>query len=240
MTKRAAKFLFITAIIISYVILAFELTAIQHMIKYLELDDNSSLLMFMMGFVVIFLAIGYYTADGINLKSIGIRDRIIHNFVVSILFIFLGNSHEILERYLETLNYWGINGKMIQSYIFINIFLLTPSYLLAQSIPLIGKYFKKRIHIKNKSNIILLIITLSLVISLFITLFFSCIFSLDYAVIFNIFLITIGILILNKREKVSIFIMCFSLLFMTFTFNNKLIRNKIKENNSKYDVKFVD
>lgn len=240
MTKRAVTFLFITVIIISYVILAFELIAMHRMIKYLDLNNSFSPLMFMIGFITIFLAIGYYTADGINLKSISIRDRIIHNFFISILFIFLGNSHEILERYFETLNYWGVNSKMIQSYIFINIFLLAPSYLLAQSVPLIGKYFEKKISIRNKLHIILLTIISSLVISLCFTLLFSCIFSLDYAVIFNIFLMTIGILILNKREKASIYIMCFSLLFMTFNANNKLIRNKIKINNKENSINYIE
>ena len=42
MSKRAATFLFITVIIISYVILAFELVAMQNVIKYLELDNNFS------------------------------------------------------------------------------------------------------------------------------------------------------------------------------------------------------
>lgn len=243
MSKRAATFLFITVIIISYVILAFELVAMQNVIKYLELDNNFSPLISMIGFIVIFLALGYYTSDGIDLKNVSIRNKIINNFFISILFIFLGNSHFMLDKYFETLNYWDINGKMIQTYIFTNIFLSTPTYLLAQSVPLIGKYFEKKIIIENRSNIILFAIVLSFILSLIITLFFSCTFGLDYAVIFNIFLMTVGILILNKREKAGTCVMCLCLLAMTFTFNNRLIRNKIsinRKNNEYISIKYID
>ena len=149
----------------------------------------------------------------------------------------------MLDKYFETLNYWDINGKMMQTYIFTNIFLSTPTYLLAQSVPLIGKYFEKKITIENRSNIILFAIVLSFILSLIITLFFSCAFGLDYAVIFNIFLMTVGILILNKREKASTYVMCLCLLAMTFTFNNRLIRNKIsrnRKNNEYISIKYID
>lgn len=225
MNKKISLLLFIIVLISGYVGLALELLAMRQVVPYL--GNDTIIASIIIGIILIFLSIGYYASGKINVKKIGIRQKIIKNFVISTIFIFFGTSYVFLPYYFKVFEYIGITNRILQTFSFSLLLLATPSYLLAQTTPLISNYFSKNLSGKMTGRMLFYGTIGSFGGSILTTLLIMPFFGVNYAVMFNIFLITVAILILNNRNRIEIYIVSFLFLIITFMFNNSIIERKI-------------
>jgi len=225
MNKKISLLLFIIVLISGYVSLALELLAMRQVIPYI--GNDTIIASIIIGIILIFLSIGYYASGKINIKKIGIRQKIIKNFVISTIFIFFGTSYVFLPYYFKWFEYFGITNRILQTFSFSLLLLATPSYLLAQTTPLISNYFSKNLSCKMTGKMLFYGTIGSFGGSILTTLLIMPFFGVNYAVMFNILLITIAILVLNNRKRIEIYMISFLFLAITFMFNNSVIERKI-------------
>ncbi len=240
MNKKISLFLFVVILISGYVSLALELLAMRQVIPYL--GNDTIIASIIIGVVLIFLSIGYYMSGKIDIKKTSIRERILRNFVISTVFIFIGTSYVFLQYYFKLFEYVGLTNRIGQAFAFSLLLLAVPSYLLAQTTPLVSNYFSKNISGKTTGQMLFYGTIGSFAGSILTTLFIMPFFGVNYAVMFNICLITVAILILNKRSRIEIYIACFLFIVLTFMFNNSVVERKmgILSNNEYSTVKVVD
>lgn len=240
MNKKLSLFLFIVILISGYVSLALELLAMRQVIPYL--GNDTIIASIIIGVVLIFLSIGYYRSGKIDIKKTSIRERILRNFIISTAFIFVGTSYVFLQYYFKFFEYIELTNRIGQAFAFSILLLAVPSYLLAQTTPLVSNYFSKNISGKTTGRMLFYGTIGSFAGSILTTLFIMPFFGVNYAVMFNICLITVAILILNKRNRVEIYIACFLFIVLTFMFNNSILERKIGilSNNEYSTVKIVD
>ncbi len=240
MNKKITFFLFLVILISGYVSLALELLAMRQVVPYL--GNDTIIASIIIGVVLIFLSIGYYTSGKIDLKKISIRQKILRNFTISVIFIFASTSYIFLEYYFKAFEYVGITNRIAQAFAFALLLLAVPSYLLAQTTPLVSNYFSKNISSKITGKILFYGTIGSFGGSILTTLFIMPFFGVNYAVMFNIFLITIAMLILNNRNRIEIYIACFLFIVVSFIFNNSIVERKIGvlSNNEYSTIKIID
>lgn len=240
MNKKISLLLFIVVLISGYVSLALELLAMRQVIPYL--GNDTIIASIIIGIILIFLSIGYYASGKITIKQSSIRQKILRNFVISTIFIFIGTSYVFLPYYFKGFEYMGITNRVLQAFSFSLLLLATPSYLLAQTTPLVSNYFSKNLSGKMTGRMLFYGTIGSFGGSILTTLLIMPFFGVNYAVMFNIFLITIAILILNNRNRIEIYMISFLFLIITFMFNNSIIERKIGilSNNEYSTIKIVD
>ena len=240
MNKKISLFLFIVILISGYVSLALELLAMRQVIPYL--GNDTIIASIIIGVVLIFLSIGYYASGKLDIKKTSIRERILRNFVISTAFIFVGTSYVFLQYYFRLFEYIGLTNRIGQAFAFSLLLLAVPSYLLAQTTPLVSNYFSKNISGSTTGQMLFYGTMGSFAGSILTTLFIMPFLGVNYAVMFNICLITVAILILNKRSRIEIYIACFLFVVLTFMFNNSVIERKIGilSNNEYSTVRIVD
>ena len=225
MDNKKSIFLFIIILISGYASLALELLAIRQLVPYLGSDTIITSIV--IGIVLIFLSIGYYRSGKINIKKSSIRDKIVNNFVIATCFIFISTTYVFLDNYFKFFEFIGITNRILKAFSFSILFLSVPSYLLAQTTPLISNYFSKNISGKSTGIILMFGTFGSFAGSLFTTLFIMPVFGVNYAVMFNVFLMTVAILLLNRRNRIEIYILTFLSIILTFMFNNSILEKKL-------------
>ncbi|MDD2840497.1 MAG: fused MFS/spermidine synthase [Rickettsiales bacterium] len=240
MNKKISFLLFVVVLISGYVSLALELLAMRQIIPYL--GNDTIIASIIIGIVLIFLSIGYYASGKMNIRKDSIRQIILKNFVISTIFIFAGTSYIFLPYYFKTFEYIGLTNRIAQAFAFSLLLLAVPSYLLAQTTPLISNYFSKNLSGKMTGKMLFYGTIGSFGGSILTTLFIMPFFGVNYAAMFNMFLITVAILILNNRNKIEIYLASFLFLAITFMFNNSIIERKIGilSNNEYSTIKILD
>jgi len=140
-------FLFIVIIFEGYIILSAELIAMRMTIPFVGTGtDNISIII---AAVLLPLAAGYQAGGKFSIKSkngkyISIRNKLINNIIISSIFLLLGLSYFLMQFFFYYgLEQNGIENKLIQTTIYCLIFIVTPVYLLGQTVPLISNYFAK-------------------------------------------------------------------------------------------------
>ena len=219
--------LFVLMLISSYTILLLEFLAINQILPFVESSNFATAVIVLV--ILFFLVIGFYKGGKLLFKKNNIRNKILKNFVISTVFIFFGTTYSFLHYYFLIFDYIGVKHIIFQSFVFSMLFLSAPSYLLAQNTRLLSNYFNKNISKSNGVKVLFYGVILSFVLSIITIMFLMPIFGLNYAVFFNIFLITAAILILNKRNKIEIYMLCFLFLIITFMLNNNIADRKFDE-----------
>ncbi len=139
--------LFTVIIIEGYVVLATELLAIRETVPYV--GSGTDTVSIIIAAVLMPLAFGYYNggrfrpytnARGVH---IGIRRKLILNILVSMVILTVGLSYVCMNIFFYTLMGMGVNHRLLLCALYAGIFLVTPVYLLGQTIPLISNYFTK-------------------------------------------------------------------------------------------------
>lgn len=222
---KTSFFLLLIILIAGYSSLALELVAIRQVIPYL--DNDTIITSIIIGVILIFLALGYWRAGKINIRKISIRQKIINNFIISTVFLFVGTTYLFFNYYFLVLKFLGIQSRVLQAFAFSFIFLSIPSYLLAQTTPLVAMYFTKNSSPSMMGKILAFGTIGSFAGSIVTTLIIMPLLGANYAVMLNIFVTVLGIIILNKKDNVNIYITCFIFLVVTFLFNSTNMQRKL-------------
>ncbi len=137
--------LFAIILLEGFVVLSSELVAIRQSISFV--GSGTDTVSIIIAAVLMPLAFGYhyggkYVAENKKNHKKTIRKKLIQNIVISMPFLLCALSYIILDKFFLTLTDMGIKHRLLQTSIFAGLFLLTPVFLLGQTIPLITNYFK--------------------------------------------------------------------------------------------------
>lgn len=240
MNKKLSFFLFLIILISGYASLALELIAMRQVVPYIGNDTIISSII--IGIILVSLSLGYYTSGSIKISKQSIRDKIMRNFIISLFFIFLGTSYVFVGYYFSLFVYFGIINRIVQAFAFSIIFLAVPSYLLAQTTPLLSNFFSKNLSGEMTGKMLMFGTFGSFAGSIFTTLFIMPIFGVSYAVFFNIFLMALTIAMLSRKRKINVFLFLVCFLVVVFLFNNRSLEKQLNilSNNEYSTIKIID
>jgi hypothetical protein len=145
--------LFLTILLEGYVVLATELLAIRLLIPFV--GSGTEVIAIIISCVLLPLAVGYHVGGrrysqsrkidaGRNKQPVTVRTILIKNLFSSLLILLFGLSYLFLELFFSLLVEIGITHHIAKTLIYGTIFLVYPTYLLAQTVPLISNYFSEK------------------------------------------------------------------------------------------------
>ncbi|MFO1242395.1 MAG: hypothetical protein U1E36_04245 [Rickettsiales bacterium] len=123
-----------------FTVLGAELTAIRQLLPFV--GGATDIVAIVIAAVLVPLAFGY-EAGGRYRKSKSFRKRLLINMTVAAIFLSIGLSYIVLEIFFSLLIVMHITHPLIQTILYCAIFLVTPIYLLGQTIPLCMHFLPK-------------------------------------------------------------------------------------------------
>ncbi len=195
--------LFSVIIIEGYVVLATELLAIRETVPYV--GSGTDTVSIIIAAVLMPLAFGYYhgghfrpyTVRGVH---IGIRRKLIFNVIVSMIILIIGLSYVCLNVFFYTLIGMGLKHRLFLTAAYALIFLVTPVYLLGQTIPLISNYFSKEKLSRITGRILFFSTMGSFMGAVFSTLVLMATVGVHNTVSMNIVLLAVLVILLSKKK----------------------------------------
>jgi spermidine synthase len=141
--------LFLIIFLEGYIVLSSELLAMRQLIPFA--GSGTDTISIIIAAVLMPLAFGYYsggkfipkaTKDGV----FTIRKKLLRNLTISSAFLAFGLSYSFLKWLFDDviLDYTGIKDHLFIVSVYCSIFLVTPIYLLGQTVPLISNYFTRQ------------------------------------------------------------------------------------------------
>lgn len=136
---RKASLIYLLLILEGYVVLAAELLAIRQLIPFV--GSGTEVVSVIISAVLLPLAAGYHY--GSQAKPRGtVRGQLRRNALVALSVFAVGLSYVFLELFFTTLQTLGIHSLVLQTAIYALLFLVWPTFLLAQTLPLATRFFK--------------------------------------------------------------------------------------------------
>lgn len=140
-------FLFIVIVLEGYVVLSTELLAIRQTIPYI--GSGTDTVSIIIAAVLMPLAFGYHAGGKFtpriqNGRYYGVRQKLIFNIMVAMFILLIGLSYVLISAFFMTLANMGMDNRLVMASLYSAIFLVTPVYLLGQTIPLISNFFSKK------------------------------------------------------------------------------------------------
>ncbi len=200
--------LFLIIILEGYVVLAAELLAIRQLIPFV--GSGTEIIAIVVSAVLLPLAFGYHVGGQAFKKQWQMRKESKHfgrsvrrllltNFLVSALILSLGLSNvfmEIMFTVMVVLHF----SRLMQSLVFVVLFVVYPVYLLGQTVPLVSHYFGRR-KLSEMTGKILFFSTIgSFCGSIISTLILMSYVGVHYTVIFTIALLLMLAMMLTRRH----------------------------------------
>lgn len=133
-----------------YVVLSAELMAIRQIIPFV--GSGTDTLSIIIAAVLMPLAVGYYAGGRYRGR---VRQKLIRNFLIAGIFLTFGLSYVVLQAlftgFTEGLEW---KNRLVLTTLYALLFIVTPVYLLGQTVPLISNYFR-RAHLPRTTGKIL-------------------------------------------------------------------------------------
>lgn len=148
MTKlNNTLFLFIIIALEGYIILSAELLAIRQTIPFIGNGTDS--VSVIIASVLMPLAFGYHSGGQFTIKTSkgkfrSIRKKLLSNILIASAFLLPALSYFMFQFFFIGLDAMGIDNNIAKVAIYCLVFLVTPMYLLGQTIPLVSNYFSKK------------------------------------------------------------------------------------------------
>lgn len=146
--KRFDNTLFLFAIILleGYIVLSSELLAIRMTVPFI--GSGTDTISIIIAAVLMPLAFGYHTGGKFKKKHAkkghkSIRAKLIRNILISCAFFLPGLSYFIIQFFFFALDEIGLEHNTIKITLYSLLFLVTPVYLLGQTVPLVSNFFSK-------------------------------------------------------------------------------------------------
>lgn len=143
---RAIFLLFIVILTEGYIVLSTELLAIRQTIPFV--GSGTDTISIIIAAVLMPLAFGYYNGGKFKphyqgRRFLTVRSKLLQNILVSSVFLILAISYVPLFLFFTLLIQNGIYYRLLLTGLYATIFLVTPVYLLGQTIPLVSNFFSK-------------------------------------------------------------------------------------------------
>ncbi len=236
-------FLFIVIALEGYIILSSELLAMRQIIPFI--GSGTDIFAIVIASVLMPVAFGYYSGGRFNIKNKAgnyktIRKKLLLNIIIAAAFLLPALSYFILIFFFLGLSELGINNNIVQTSLYCLIFLVTPMYLLGQTIPLISNYFSKEKLSRNTGRMLFVSTLGSFAGSIVTTLVLMSLIGVHNSVIVIFVLLFILIMILSKKQTRNITITMIMILIFSVILNSSTtmkILNIVK--NNKYSTMIV-
>lgn len=204
--------LFLTILIEGYVVLASELLAMRLLIPYV--GSGIEVIAIVIGCVLMPLAVGYhvggrrYATERKRQKHhrkrpVTIRSLLLKNLIVAFFILGMGLSYVVLEVFFTILMLLGLSNTIALSFLYGGIFLVTPTFLLAQTVPLISNYFSEESLSEITGRMLFFSTTGSFLGSIVSTIVLMTTIGVHNTVIITLGLLVTLIVILSKRLLTS-------------------------------------
>ena len=150
MSKRHLLFLII--FLEGYVVLAAELLAIRTLIPFV--GSGIEVVSIIIGAVLLPLAVGYWAggrraqqelgrARANGRRTLSLRALLQRNLIIALGILSIGLSYVLQEEFFAQLTKAGLTHRIAQTAVYAVLFLVYPTYLLAQTVPLVSNYFSR-------------------------------------------------------------------------------------------------
>ncbi len=198
--------LFVIIVLEGYVVLSTELLAIRQTIPFV--GSGTDTVSIIIAAVLMPLAFGYQSGGRFkpgfdsNGRYRSIRSKLILNIFISMIVLLLGLSYVLLNVFFIGLLNLGIENRLVLTTLYSAIFLVTPVYLLGQTIPLVSNYFSKEKLSKITGQILFFSTMGSFLGAIFSTLVLMSTIGVHHTVTLN-FIILAGLIILLSRKKMG-------------------------------------
>lgn len=241
MSRKAFYTLFAIIITEGYVVLSSELLAIRVTVPFI--GSGTDVVSIIIAAVLLPLSFGYYyggqfkpytTRRG---KAVSVRDKLASNILISTLLLVFGLSYVPLIHFMEGLLGSGITNRLILASLYSLIFLVTPVFLLGQTIPLVSNYFSKEKLSQITGKILFFSTIGSFLGATFSTLVLMATLGVHYTASLNFVLLAGLFFVLGKRKAVWKKAAMAALVLLGLFFNSDpLLKSLHVVSNNQYSV----
>ncbi len=219
-----------------YVVLSSELLAIRLTLPFI--GSGTDTVSVIIAAVLMPLAFGYQAGGKfkpviIGGKRFGVRDKLIFNILVASVFLLIGLSYPILAVFFSIMTEMGFSHRLLMVSLYSVLFIVTPVYLLGQTIPLCSHYFSKH-RLSQATGKILFFSTMgSFMGAVFSTLVLMSLLGVNYTVMLNFIILTALVLMLSKHKMSEKVIFSFAVLGSAIYINSPMMMDHLHvvENN---------
>lgn len=226
--KRTNLLLFLVIFLEGYAVLSTELLAIRQVMPFV--GSGTEIISIIIAAVLMPLAFGYASGgkfvphiDGMG-QAQTIRSRLLLNLAVAALILAIGLSHVTAKLFFDSLGFVaGVHGRSFLTAIYALVFLVTPVFLLGQTVPLVSNYFRRQ-HLSSFAGRILFLSTLgSFTGSVLCTLLLMPYIGVHYTVVVTIGCLTLLTILLSRHKLSRYTLMVFTAMLLTLGLNSKAI-----------------
>ncbi len=241
MRLKREHLLYITIFIEGYAVLATELLAIRLLVPFI--DNSAETISVIIGSVLISLAFGYHAGSRYvpHKSKKTLREKLIDNLTIATIILGFGLSQYVLELMFGLTNLLGTH-RLIEVSVYSAIFLVTPIFLLGQTIPLISNYFSKS-RLSHTTGRMLFFSTIgSFSGSIISTIVLMSVIGVNNTVIVSIGLLVILIFLLSKEFFTFSNVIVFLLFICIFFANSNAAMRAIGiiENNKYSTISIIE
>ena len=241
MSPRLTLLLFFTILIEGYVVLSSELIAIRQTMPFV--GSGTETVAIIISAVLLPLAFGYYIGGkAYNKNTFSIRKRLVRNITIATLFLTIGLSYLLIEGFFNLLNAANITHRIAQIILYATTFLVVPTFLLGQTVPLITNYFRRHRNAEIAGRILFFSTTGSFGGAIVSTLVLMPWVGVGYTVIANSALLAILALLLSPKRSIVRTVPSLMVLLLTLSLNNHtaLQKNGIVRDNEYNTIRIHD
>lgn len=197
--------LFFVIIVEGYVVLSSEILAIRMSTPFV--GNGTDTVSIIIAAVLMPLAFGYYAGGhfqpGIQPhgRRVTVRQRLIRNLLIGSAFIVAGTSHLTLNVFFASAIQAGLDNRILLTAIYSILFLVTPVYLLGQTIPLVSNFFSRERLSKFAGRILFVSTIGSFLGAVFSTLVLMAFIGVHYTSALNPVLLAVLVIVLAHRRQ---------------------------------------
>lgn len=220
--------LFLVIFLEGYVVLATELLSIRQLIPFV--GSGTEVIAIIISAVLLPLAFGYQHGGSLKQRReklpskvrghFSVRKILIRNLFTSQLILTFGLSYPIQEMLFSIMQLLGLHSIIVQTTIFCLLFLVTPTFLLAQTVPLVSHYFAKKQLSEMTGRMLGLSTAGSFFGSVFTTVVLMMTIGVHNTVIVVLACITFMIIMLERRALSFASVLPLLMLYIGYEMNN--------------------
>lgn len=205
MKSKAQLALFLIIMLEGYVVLSTELLAIRLMIPFI--GSGTDTVSIIIAAVLMPLSLGYYNGGrfrervkNLPVRERSIRRRLVLNMLVSSLILLPGLSYYFLMLTVGVMIDAGFDNRLALATLYSAVFIVTPVYLLGQTIPLIMHYFSAEQSARITGRVLSLSTLGSFMGAIFCTLVLMAYIGVHNAAAVNLVLLAAMMTVLAKKK----------------------------------------
>lgn len=225
MSKKLLLFYIVLAE--GYVTLAAEILAIRQLIPFV--GNGTETIAIIISAVLMPLSIGYYVGGHavqiarFRNKHLSIRRLLTRNVIIAGIILTFGLSYFSLILIFEAFHMLGVESRIMQTSLYSLLFLVYPTFLLGQTVPLVSNYFSKKRTSEVTGKMLFYSTTGSFLGSILSTLILMNSIGVNKTVIVTLLLLISILLVLNKRKFGKHLIFAAIIASVVFAFNRDSI-----------------